>query len=200
MGEYTRYQVSNCDLKGDRAYFFSHDIFPLALVEVKTEKTGLQYTLLDSVTSTDYAVPKLRVMKLQVEIAKKGKIANFEDPIGAIQLSQDQNEICIDSGDEAEKLCQFAKAVQELDPDFVVTSGGDSYLFPYLTERATLSGVIGKLTLSRDGTAFSSKAASGKTFFSYGRTFYRANPVRLLEESTLTKATPSFCLRQDLTE
>ena len=31
MGDYMRYQVSNCDLKGDRAYFFSHDIFPLAL-------------------------------------------------------------------------------------------------------------------------------------------------------------------------
>ncbi len=134
---------------------------------------------MDSVTSTDYAVPPLRVMKLQVEIAKKGKIANFEDPIDTIHLSQDEKEICIDSGDEAEKLCQLVKTVQELDPDFIVTQGGDSYLFPYLIERATLSGVIGKFSLSRDGTAFSSKAPSGKTFFSYGRTFYRANPVRL---------------------
>jgi DNA polymerase, archaea type len=179
MGDYIRYQVSNCDLKGDRAYFFSHDIFPLALVEVKVEKTGLQYTLLDSVASTDYAVPPLRVMKLEVEIAKKNKIADFNDPIGKIQLSQDQKEIQIDSSEEAEKILQLAKTVKELNPDFLVTSGGDSHLFPYLTERATINNVIDKFTLSRDGTPFSSKTPSGKTFFSYGRTFYRAGPIRL---------------------
>ena len=179
MGDYMRYQVSNCDLKGDRAYFFGNDIFPLALVEVKVEKAGLQYTLLDSVSSTDYAIPPLRVMKLYVEIAKKNKIANFEDPIGTIQVSQDQIEIRIDLGDEAEKLYQLVKTVQELDPDIMVTSGGDSLLFPYLTERATINNIIDNFTLSRDGTPFSSKTPSGKTFFSYGRTFYRAGPVRL---------------------
>jgi DNA polymerase elongation subunit (family B) len=179
MGDFMRYQVSNCDLKGDRAYFFSHDIFPLALVEVKVDKTGLQYSLLDSVASTDYAIPPFRVMKLDVEIAKKNKIADFSDPIGKIQLSQDEEEIQIESGDEAEKLIQLVKTVKELDPDFLVTSGGDSHLFPYLTERATLNNLIDKFTLSRDGTPFSSKKPSGKTFFSYGRTFYRAGPIRL---------------------
>ena len=179
LGDYMRYQVSNCDLKGDRAYFFSHDIFPLALLEVKVEKTGLQYTLHDSVSSTDYAIPPLRVMKLDVKIAKKSKIADFNDPIGIIELSQDQEEIQIDSADEAENLLQLVKTVKELDPDFLVTSGGDSHLFPYLTERATINNVIDKFTLSRDGTPFSSKKPSGKTFFSYGRTFYRAGPIRL---------------------
>ena len=71
MGDYMRYQVSNCDLKGDRAYFFSHEIFPLALVEVKVEKTGLQYSLLDSEASIDYTIPPLRVMKLEVDIVRK---------------------------------------------------------------------------------------------------------------------------------
>jgi DNA polymerase elongation subunit (family B) len=179
MGDYMRYQVHNCDLRGDRAYFFSHDIFPLALVEVKVEKTGLQYTLFDSVSSADYAIPPLRVMKLEVEIAKKNKIADFKDPIGTILVSQGQKEIRIDAGEEAEKLLQLVKTVKELDPDFLLTSGGDSHLFPYLTERATINNVINNFTLSRDGTLFSSKTPSGKTFFSYGRTFYRAGPIRL---------------------
>ena len=73
LGDYMRYQVSNCDLKGDRAYFFSQDIFPLAFLEVQVEKTGLQYNLLDSVASTDYAIPPFRIMKLKLEIAKKKK-------------------------------------------------------------------------------------------------------------------------------
>ena len=85
IGDYMHFQVHNCDLKGDRAYFFSHDLFPLALVEAKTEKTRLQYTMLDSVSSTDYAIPPLRVMKLGIEITKQNKIADFKDPIGTIQ-------------------------------------------------------------------------------------------------------------------
>ena len=179
MGDYMQYQVHNCDLKGDRAYFFDHDIFPLALVEINDENAGLQYKLLDSVSSTDYSVPPLRVMKLQVEMNKKNKIANFEDPIKAIAASQEEKEICIDSGDEAEKLSQLVKTVEELDPDIVVTSGGDSYLFPYLTQRATINKVLDTFTLSRDGTTFASKTPSGKTFSSYGRTFYRAGPIRI---------------------
>jgi DNA polymerase elongation subunit (family B) len=179
MGDYLRYEIHNCDLRGDHAYFFSHDIFPLAFVEIKNEKAGLEYTLLDSVTSTDYAVPELRVMKLRVEIAKKGKIANFKDPIGAIQVTQDEKEICIDSGEETDKLLRAIKAVKELDPDIVVTSGGDSYLFPYLTQRATINNVLEDFIPSRDRTPFTPKKPSGRTFFSYGRTFYRAGTIRL---------------------
>ena len=179
IGDYLRYEIHNCDLRGDRDYFFSHDIFPLAHVEVKTEKTGLSYTLLDSVISTDYAVPELRVMNLKVEIAKKGKIANFNDPIGTIQATQDNKEIRIDSGEENDKLLQLVKAVKELDPDIVVTQGGDSYLFPYLTQRATMNNVLGDFILSRDDTPFPSKAPTGRTFYSYGRSFYRAGIIRL---------------------
>ena len=179
MGDYLRYEIHNCDLRGDRDYFFSHDIFPLAFVEIKNEKAGLEYTLLDSVTSTDYAVPELRVLKLKVEIAKKGKIANFKDPIDKIIVTQGEKEVSIDSGEETDKLLQLVKTVKELDPDFLVTQGGDSYLFPYLTQRATLNHILEEFILSRDSTPFKSKTPSGRTFFSYGRSFYRAGAIRL---------------------
>ena len=179
FGDYLQYEIHNCDLKGDRDYFFSHDIFPLAFVQVQKGKEGLEYTLLDSITSTDYIVPEMRIMKLEVEIAKKGKIANFKDPIARIQLTQDEKKICIDSDEETEKLVQLVKTVKELDPDFLVTQGGDSYFFPYLKQRATMNHVLDDLTLSRDATPFPSKKPTGKTFFSYGRTFYRAGAIRL---------------------
>jgi DNA polymerase I len=179
LGDYLRYEIHNCDLRGDRDYFFSHDIFPLALVEIKTGKEGLEYTLLDSVTSTNYAVPKLRILKLEVEIAKKGKIANFNDPIGQIVVSQGERKVTIDSDEETDKLLNLVKAVKELDPDFLVTQGGDSYLFPYLTQRASLNHVLEDFTLSRDNTPFKSKTTSGRTLFSYGRSFYRAGAIRL---------------------
>jgi DNA polymerase elongation subunit (family B) len=179
MGDYLRYEIHNCDLRGDRDYFFSHDIFPLAFVEIRNEKAGLEYALLDSVTHTDYAVPELRVMKLKVGIAKKGKIANFKDPIDKIHVTQNEKEICIDSGEERDKLLQLVKIVKELDPDILVTQGGDSYLFPYLAQRATLNHMLDDFVLSRDSTPFTPKTPSGKTFFSYGRTFYKAGAIRL---------------------
>ena len=137
MGDYLRYEIFNCDLQGDRMYLFNNDIFPLAHVEIENGSTGLQYNLLDSVQSNDYSVPPLRVMKLSVEIAKKGKISNFDDPIGKIVVTQANKQVMIDLGSEGEKLLWLARIVKELDPDIVLTSGGDSYLFPYFIHRAT---------------------------------------------------------------
>ena len=179
LGDYVRYEVHNCDLHGDRSYFFTHDLFPLAFLEVEPLKVGLKYTLLDSVERIAYTIPPLRIMKLQIEIAKKGKIANFQDPIGRINIRQNEKQIILDSGDDAEKILQLSKIVKELDPDIILTNGGDSYFFLYMLQRAIISNVQEKFILSRDAVAFFPKAQQGKTFFSYGRTFYKAPTMRL---------------------
>jgi len=178
-GRYLRYQVHDCDLQGDQAYLFEHDLFPLALVEVTVEKTGLSYCLLDSVESVDYVIPPLRITRVSVEIAKKGRIANFKDPLDRIIVSQADRHVTIDVNDEGEKLLQLVKAIRELDPDIILTRGGDSYLFPYLVQRAVINNVLDELVLSRDNVPLVSKQMRGRTFFSYGRTFYRA-PLRRL--------------------
>ncbi len=179
IGDYMRLEVHNCDLRGDRTYFFTHDLFPLAYLEVENLKSGLKYTLLDCVESIDYVLPPLKITHLKIEIAKTGKIASLQDSIASISLEQEDQRIIIDSGDEGGKLLQLSKTVKELDPDIIVTNGGDSYLFSYLLQRAIVSGVSPKFILSRDEVPFVPKAQQGKTFFSYGRTFYKAPTIRL---------------------
>ena len=179
MGDYSKYDVHNADLHTDRAYLFSKDLFPLAFVEIIKQNTNLSYTLKDDVTRTDYVVPPLRIMKLEVDIAKSTKIAKFKDPIGQIRLNQQERQVTIDSKDEVEIILKLVDAVEELNPDFILTYGGDSYLFPYLVERAAENHILNRLILSRDPIPFLNKAASGKTFFSYGRTFYKATAQRL---------------------
>ncbi len=179
MGDYMRLEVHNCDLRGDRTYFFTHDLFPLAFLEVENLKEGLRYTLLDSVESVDYALPPLRIMHLKIEIAKTSKIASLQDPIANISIEQEEKRIIIDTDHESEKLLQLSKMVKELDPDIIVTNGGDSYFFSYLLHRAIVSEVSDKFILSRDEIPFVPKAQQGKTFFSYGRTFYKAPTIRL---------------------
>ena len=158
---------------------FSKDLFPLAFVEITKQNGSLKYALKDDITRTDYEVPPVRIMKLEVDIAKGGKIAQFKDPIEQIRLKQKDTKITIDSKDESKNILKLVDAVEELNPDFILTYGGDSYLFPYLVERAAENHILNRLILSRDPVAFTNKAASGKTFFSYGRTFYKATAQRL---------------------
>ena len=179
IGDFSLYEVHNCDLHGDRSYFFTHDLFPLAFLEVEALKPSLKYTLLDSVESINYSIPKLRIMQLKVEIANQTKIANLQDPIANITLDQEDKHITINVGEESEKLLQLSKTVKTLDPDIIVTNGGDSYLFSYLLQRATENNVQDKFILSRDDVPFAPKSQRGKTFFSYGRTFYKAPTTRL---------------------
>jgi DNA polymerase elongation subunit (family B) len=179
MGDFLQYEVYNCDLQEDQAYLFHNDIFPLARVEVNFEDTKLRYVLLDSVESVDYAIPPLRTMKLSVEVAKKDKIANLRDPIEKIQVIQANQQTDIDSGQEGEKLLQLAQTVKEFDPDVILTAGGDSHLFPYLIRRAIINNVLDRFILSRDEVPFATRNVHGRTFFSYGRTFYRPPSRRL---------------------
>jgi DNA polymerase elongation subunit (family B) len=178
-GDYLRFQVYNCDLHGDRSYLFSRDLFPLARVEVEAEEKNLRYKLLDSVKIIRYPVPPLRIAKLEVEIAKETKIASFKDPIDRIIFTQADKQKVLDNGEEKDRILQLVRGVEDFDPDIVLTSGGDSYLFPYLIYRATLNKVIDRFVLNRDGIPFVSKVGRGRTFFSYGRTFYRAATMRL---------------------
>ncbi len=178
-GRYLRYQIHNCDLQSTQAYLYDRDIFPLAFVEIKIERQRVSYHLLDSVESVDYEIPPLRIMRIHVDISKKGKIANLNDPLQKIVVSQKGERITIDSGDEKEKLLAFVEIVRSLDPDILLTRGGDSYVFPYLARRALINGILDRLVLSRDDVPLVAKRRRGTTFFSYGRTYYRA-PMRRL--------------------
>ncbi len=158
LGHYLQFQLHNCDLQADQAYLFEHNVFPLAKVEIESDDSGLKYDLLDSVESVDYEVPPLRVMRVQVDVAKKGKIANLNDPIEKIVLRQGDSQAVIDSGDERDKLLKFVRTVKDFDPDFVLTRGGDQYLFPYLVRRALINDVLDNLVLSREDVPLVAKA------------------------------------------
>jgi len=179
IGGYLRYQVHNCDLRGAQTYLYDRDIFPLAFAEIEVEKHRLRYHVLDSVESVDYEIPPLRIMRINVDIAKKRKIASFNDPLRNIEVFQDDEKTIVDAGDEKEKLLRFVEVVEKLDPDILLTRGGDSHVFPYFARRALVNGVLDRFVLSRENIPLVAKRRRGTTFFSYGRTYYRA-PMRRL--------------------
>jgi DNA polymerase elongation subunit (family B) len=140
---------------------------------------GIKYQLLDSVESCSYEIPKLRSMWINVSIRKEGATPRFLDKIYGITLDLSNKSIIINEGSEADKILELVKVVKHEDPDLIFTNGGDSFLFPYLAHRAFVNGILDKLILSREDVPLRAKKSRGRTFFSYGRAYYKA-PLRRL--------------------
>jgi DNA polymerase elongation subunit (family B) len=194
IGRYLRYQVHNCDVHSTQAYLYTRGIFPLAYVEIDVEKYKVNYRLLDSVESVDYPIPPLRIMNMHVDIAKRGKVANVDDPLEKITVSQNGKRITIDRDDEKAQLLTFIDVVRKLDPDILLTRGGDAHMFPYLARRALHNNILHRLVLSREDIPIVAKQRRGTTFFSYGRTYYRA-PMRRLYGRVHIDERNTFILR-----
>ncbi len=179
LGGYEKYRLYNVDVPDTQMYLYDRDIFPLAFMEVEAKDKQLTYRLLDSVESEDYVISPLRIMWLNVEGSKAGKILTFNDPISRFILKCDGEGIIINQGSEREMLLDLVKAIRLRDPDIIFTNGGDSYLFPYLARRALVNDALSELTLGREDVPLKAKRKRGITFFSYGRVYFKA-PLRRL--------------------
>jgi len=176
---YEELKLGNVDIPGAQAYLYNCDIFPLAFIGIHAQDNRLTYNLLDSVESEDYVIPHLRMLWVDVEVAKAKKIPSFRDPIAKIKLKSDVKETVIDVGNEQEKLLAFVKSIKETDPDIILTHGGDHTLLPYLARRALLNGVSDQFVLGREPMPLVATQKSGTAFFSYGRVYFKA-PMRRL--------------------
>ncbi|MEM2249704.1 MAG: DNA polymerase domain-containing protein [Candidatus Bathyarchaeia archaeon] len=179
LGGYEDFQLYNVDIPIAQAYLYEKNVFPLAHVLVVDSGGRLSYELLDSVERCDYEVPPLRSMRVNVDAEKKEPVVNFSDKIKSISLELENKTIIISEGDEKDIILELVKTVKEEDPDLVFTRGGDSFLFPYLAYRAFVNGVLDKFILSREDVPLKAKKSRGRSFFSYGRVYYKA-PLRRL--------------------
>lgn len=179
LGGYERYRLFNVDVPVAQAYLYEKNVFPLARVLVVDSGGRLGYEVLDSVDSYEYSVPSFRSMWLDVNVKKEGISARFSDKIESISLELDNRTIVISEGSETDKILALIKAVREEDPDIIFTHGGDSFLFPYFAYRAFVNGVLDRFVLSRENIPLTAKRGRGRSFFSYGRVYYKA-PVRRL--------------------
>jgi DNA polymerase elongation subunit (family B) len=179
LGSYERFQLHNVDVPIAQAYLYERNVFPLAHVLVADSGKRLSYELLDTVESCDYEVPPLRWMWLNVNIKKAGSSTQFSDQIESITLELNNKTIIIGEGNESDKLLALVKAVKEEDPDIIFSRGGDSFLIPYLAYRAFVNGVLNQFILSREDIPVKAKKSRGRSFFSYGRVYYKA-PLRRL--------------------
>ncbi len=177
LGPFGTFRLYNADVPPAQSYLYERDLFPLAFCEVGQSGDRLRWELMDDVWAYDYALPKLRKVTLEVEVAREGKLPRLTDKIRSISLEGDDGKVTIDGSSEADKIIGLTRAVREADPDFVLTSDGDTFLFPYLIRRAEANGVA--LTLDRDGTAMKAPTKEGTSYFSYGQIHYKPSAMKL---------------------
>lgn len=185
-------RLYNVDVLPTQAYFYERDIFTLAQCTVHTTSSNrgsaLRFTLEeDSQMNTDYELPNLKTVRLNVAIRKTEHLAKPSDRLASISIQPSNDEegkgegskpIVIESQSEADMLVQACLLIQNLDPDFIFTAGGDSFLFPYLICRGEVNGI--PIVMGREkGAALVRPSREGNTYFSYGRIHYRPTTVKL---------------------
>lgn len=179
LGRFGRFRLYNVDVPPAQSYFYQHDLFSLAYCRVqKMMNSRLAWKLVDDVRGCEYELPKLTGIDLDVKVRKQSGLPKFTDRIDSIIIkSDDGKKHEISSPSETEMLAELESMVARLDPDFIFTKDGDTFLFPYLISRAEEAGV--GLSLSRDDVPLTRPAREGMSYFSYGKIHFKPASVRL---------------------
>jgi DNA polymerase, archaea type len=147
-----RFRLYNIDILPAQAYFYEHDLFPLAKCKVDVRKgSKLEWLLNDNVRFTNYHLPEFKVVSIDITPKQEGRLPSFTDKIDtiAIKLENDDDEtIEIREQSEEDELCELMRKTAKIDPVFIFTRDGDEWIFPYLAARAEKSQ-IQQLVLSR---------------------------------------------------
>lgn len=154
-------------------FFMDTDIFPFGRVDFE-EKNGVVTSIscIDNREDAEYDTPDLEEMGIEVMVDAEGLFPQFEDPIHHIEVYHQGRTTLIDDDNEREMLLQLQEAVESIDPDVIVTRGGDDHLFRYLSLRAKVNDV--RLVFSRDGGALDVTHREPNSFWQYNQIVYRS--------------------------
>src|SRR5438876_1004218 len=178
---YSNFRLYDVDVPSPQVYLYQKDLFPLALVEAEEKNEKIEWTLRDSRETINYKLPPLRKIRLEIKTRKNKRIRTFDDELDSLRIITDREQtLVLDSGNEEEKLLSLVETFNEIDPDIVVTEGGDSFIFPYLARRAYKNGMLNRLVLGRDASPLRVYEVQGHSYFSYGKILYRETAARLL--------------------
>jgi len=170
------FTLYNTDLPIVQMYFYMNDLFPMSFCSFtvkleKKNKVGEHSMQLVSIDLKDdneelfYDLPPIKAVWLDIKIDQHGIRTYFNDPLVYAEVSivekdhssnipradgQVKRTILIDEADEAETIKKISKVIERLDPDIILTRGGDEFVFPYLVARASVNHVSRDLYLSRN--------------------------------------------------
>ncbi|MBN2228716.1 MAG: hypothetical protein JW779_03910 [Candidatus Thorarchaeota archaeon] len=171
--------VFHADIDPVQQLFIAKDLFAFGRVEF--ERRGdevVKIASLDRREDPRYDIPDLDMMDFEVLISTEQIFPRMEDRIHHIVVYHRDGVIHIEDEDEGEILRRFQSAINEIDPDVIVSRGGDESLFRYLSIRAKVNGL--QLVLSRDGTPLQVIHRDAQSFWQYNQIVYRSGTQVML--------------------
>jgi DNA polymerase-2 len=204
-----RYRLYNVDISPEQAFLYEKELYPLGLYNIGRNLSNLEgserYQIIndknDGIDSFEYVIPELKFLSFEL-ISEKKTIANdFRDEILKIKILVFNNDtivkekFSIHEENELETLLEFAYEINRIDPDIILTTGGDQFLFPHLLYRAKANKVENQLlaNLNRETnieyilkknrlfphSVAMNNSNSSISYISYGKVYFKPQPFFL---------------------
>ncbi|MDA8029000.1 MAG: hypothetical protein M0Z25_08500, partial [Nitrospiraceae bacterium] len=162
----------NCDIPLPQLYFYETGLFPLAFCRI--DRLPDRVALLDSPWETDPPVPPIRSVSITLE-QESGPARHGSS--GGLVVEIDGERRVIDGENPRELLATLNTLLKREDPDLILTTRGDDLILPRLLALSAKLRI--PLALNRTGKQEVSPGRD-RSFFSYGKTVFRAGGVSLL--------------------
>lgn len=163
-GNYRKYTLFDVDLRLPTRYMYHHGIFPLSNVQVTNG-----YKLLKNENWGSNPLPPLKAEVLHVIPDQDGPVPKMTDRIRSVKIGGME----LEGEKEDRMIMAVVEEIRRKDPDIVITYGGDTFVLPYLYERAVANELQRYLKLDRSGKPFRAPQRTGRTYFSYGQARYK---------------------------
>jgi DNA polymerase-2 len=192
------FTLYNVDLPISQMYFYVKDLFPMSFCGFKVKKTKnnerndntlclISLELKDDNEKLFYELPPLKAVWLDIKVRKRDLRPYYNDTLAYAEISVVEKDeksdipradglrkrkILIDKADEAENLKTISRVIEKLNPDIILTHGGDEFVFPFLAARASANHVSNDLYFSRTKTPLRNcvfdLSGSSDHYMSYG--------------------------------
>jgi len=171
--------VFHADIDAVQQLFIEKDLFAFGNVEFELRGDDIvNIRCLDDRNNPEYTLPEFEEMDFEVLIDTDQIFPGMEDRIHHIDVYHRRKTIRIEEEDEGEILKQFQETLDRIDPDVIVSRGGDEKLFRYLSIRAKANGM--NLVLSRDGKPLRVTQGAPQSFWQYNRVVYKSGTQVIL--------------------
>lgn len=158
----------NCDLPLAQLYLYEKGLFPTGkcIAEVAGDRVfEIQPDPLESVWWDEGDLPEIRMMELALIDESGSRLLSIDCEGYKLEMEE------ID-------LSEIQRLLTHFDPDVILSNNGDSQLFPYIFSLQRRSKAY--LPWDRELSPLERPTnLNGRSYFSYGRTYYQAPPQLL---------------------
>lgn len=167
--KYPGWAFFNCDISPAIHYCYERGIFPTARCTIKADGENLlECRVLDSSLDNDYLSLTLRVVWLRASGIEENAWPGFR----SLRLDYEGESIEWDCNSPRDVLFSLNEHLNRIDPDLILTVGGDSLIMPALFSLAARYRV--PLALDRERGIERRIERNGTSYMSYGQVLYHA--------------------------